>query len=338
MKNNSLPPVFNTLVEEYQRHLVGCAGLAVTTGRYHHHSVRDFLREHRKKLGLQLEFQRLTPHDLLAYVTSKTERCCPVSLQLITATLRSFFKFLSLTGRCQVPLADAVPKVAAGGRRGLPRHLTPEQLQQLLQTFSGQTTADIRDHAVVLCLARLGLRAGEVSGLRLDNIDWRRGTVSLETTKGRRSRQLPLTTEVGRALARYLRAARPPSTHREVFLSLLTPSPLSSQAITYLTAQALRRAGVNCVRPGAHLLRHTFATHLIQRGGEPQSSGRPARSSPTRYDDVLHQGQLAHAGGSRPRVAGGNRMKKIHSLREAITYYLPCRRRLGFALREDGAL
>lgn len=266
MKNKSLPPVFNALVEEYQRHLVGCAGLAATTCRYHLQYAREFLEEHRKKLGLQLEFQRLTPHDLLAYVTGKSKRCRPASLQSITGSLRSFFKFLSLTGRCQAPLANAVPQVAAGGRRGLPRHLTPEQLQQLLQTFAGQTAADLRNRAVVLCLARLGLRAGEVSGLRLENIEWRCGIVSLERTKGGSSRQLPLTTEVGRALARYLREARPASIHREVFLSLVTHSPLSSQAITYLIAQALRRAGINCVRPGAHLLRHTFATHLIQRG------------------------------------------------------------------------
>src|SRR5438552_3677748 len=138
MKNHSLPPVFNALVEEYQQHLIGCAGLAAATCRYHLQYAREFLKEHRKKLGLRLEFQRLTPHDLLAYVTSKSKRCRPASLQVITGSLRSFFKFLSLTGRCQAPLADGLPKVAAGGRRVLPRHLTPEQLQQLLQTVAGQ--------------------------------------------------------------------------------------------------------------------------------------------------------------------------------------------------------
>jgi site-specific recombinase XerD len=159
-----------------------------------------------------------------------------------------------------------VPKVGAGGRKGLPRHLSPEQLEELLESLSECKPATIRSRAVVLCLSKLGLRAGEVARLRLDDIDWRAGTVRLQSSKCRRSRQLPLTVEVGRSLARYLREARPASAHREVFLSLLTHRPLSSQCISQLTAQALQQAGIDCVRPGAHLLRHTFATHLIQSG------------------------------------------------------------------------
>jgi integrase/recombinase XerD len=266
MKSHLLAPVLSRLVEEYQRHLVDCAGLSPATCRYHIYYVREFLKDHRKKLPDGHQFQRLTPTDLMAFVTRKAERYRPVSLQVITATLRSFFRFLSLTGRCASHLAGAVPRVAAGGRRGLPRHLTTEQLQQVLKTFSRETPAGIRDHAVVLCVARLGLRGREVARLRLDDIDWRAGVVLLQTTKDRRSRQLPLTAEVGNALVRYLRRARPASSHREVFLSLRTDAPLSSLGISQLIAKALRRAGITCVRPGAHLLRHTFATHLVHRG------------------------------------------------------------------------
>jgi len=266
MNRNILPPVLTILVEEYRRHLVDAAGLSPATCRYHINYVREFLKKHRKKLEDDHHFERLNPKDLMAFVTHKAKRCRPGSLQVITATLRSFLRFLSLTGRSSTALAGAVPKVATGGRRGLPRHLTTGQLDHLLEAFSTQTRAGIRDQAIVLCLARLGLRAKEVARLGLDDIDWRSGVVSLRTTKDRRPRQLPLTAEVGRALVRYLRHARPTSGHRELFLSLRTDAPLSSLSISVLIVKALRRAGIVCVQPGAHLLRHTFATHLIQRG------------------------------------------------------------------------
>jgi len=266
MSHHCLPPVLTTLVEEYRRHLVDVAGLSPETCRNRFTYVREFLREHRKKLADDHHFGRLTPKDLMAFMAHKAKRCRPISLQSITTTLRSFFRFLALSGRSTAALADAVPTVATGGRSGLPRHLSAVQLQQLLGAFSSHTPAGIRDHAIVLCIARLGLRAKEVARLGLDDIDWRAGVMLLQSTKGRRPRQLPLTAEVGRALVRYLRHVRPTSAHREVFLSLRTDAPLSSLAISQLIAKALRRAGITCAQPGAHLLRHTFATHLIQRG------------------------------------------------------------------------
>ena len=266
MKQTSLPPVLAKLVEEYRRYLVDSAGLSPATCHYYVRYVRDFLMMQRKKLPDDSRFERLTPEDLMVFLARKAERWQPVSLQVVTATLRSFFRFLSLTGRSSIPLAGAVPKVATGGRRGLPRHLTTQQLQQLLDGFSKETPADIRNHAIVLCLARLGLRAKETARLRLDDIDWRSGIVSILMTKGRRSRQLPLTTEVGKALIKHLRQGRPPSRHREVFLSLRNAAPLSSLGISQVIVKALRQASIACPKPGAHLLRHTFATHLVQRG------------------------------------------------------------------------
>jgi site-specific recombinase XerD len=196
MKKKPLPPVFNALVEEYHRHLVDCAGLAGATCRNHIHYVRRFLRENRKKLGRQLGFQRLRPPDPLAYVRRKSRSSPPGSLHGVTTTLRSFFRFLSLTGRCSGSLSGAVPKVSARRGGGLPRHLTPEQLKQLLQSPSEPKPGVIRSRAIVLCLSKLGLRAGEVARLRLDDINWRGRALSLPSTKGRRSRLLPLTDQV----------------------------------------------------------------------------------------------------------------------------------------------
>ncbi len=266
MKNHSLPPALTSLVEGYRKHLVDSAGLSPATCRYHIFYVREFLKRHRRKLAGDLGFEQLTPADLMAFVTRKGRSCRPVSLQVIAATLRSFFRFLTLTGRSSAALAGAVPTVATGGRRGLPRHLTQTQLQQLVAAFAQATPAGARDYAIVLILARLGLRARELARLRLEDIDWRSGVISLPTTKDRRPRQLPLSAEVGKALVGYLRHHRPTSAHREVFLSLRSDTPLSSLGISQVIVKGLRRAGISCVQPGAHLMRHTFATHLVQRG------------------------------------------------------------------------
>ena len=119
---------------------------------------------------------------------------------------------------------------------------------------------------MVFCPAKLGLRAGEVARLVLKDLDWHRGILRLTQTKGRRERLLPLSPEVGQALAHYLRHGRPATTQRQVFVTLPGGAALSSLAISQLTVRALERAHLVFPRPGAHLLRRTFATHLIQKG------------------------------------------------------------------------
>ena len=115
-------------------------------------------------------------------------------------------------------------------------------------------------------MAKLGLRAGEVAHLSLEDFDWRQGTLRLTQTKGRHERLLPLLPTVGKAVAHYLRFARPTVTHRGVFVSLPGGAALSSTQVSCLTAAALRRADLIFPRLGAQLLRRTFATHLTQRG------------------------------------------------------------------------
>jgi site-specific recombinase XerD len=114
----------------------------------------------------------------------------------------------------------------------------------------------------------LGLRAKEIAQLSLEDVDWAAGTLSLRQTKGRRCRLLPLPSATAQALVRYLRTVRPPTSSRRIFLCLHRPAPLTSGAVAAATIAAFRRAGLAVARPGPHLLRHTLATHLIQKGVE----------------------------------------------------------------------
>ena len=130
------------------------------------------------------------------------------------------------------------------------------------------TLLSLRERAVITLLAHLGLRAGEVIRLKLDDIDWLEGRLIIRSGKNHRERSLPLSQEVGDALVSYLRHARPATLHRELFLRWRPPfNPLrSSVTITTLVAKALKRAGVSVQRPGAHVLRHTLATQMACQG------------------------------------------------------------------------
>jgi site-specific recombinase XerD len=219
-----------------------------------------------KKAGGDLVLTRLGGENILKYLTRQRSRCQPVSLQYLASTLRSFLRFLALSGQCPAELVHAVPKIQAGPRIASPHYLSEAQLQRLLASFDPQIPCGARDQAVVYCLAKLGLRAGEVAHLSLEDFDWRQGTLRLTQTKGRHERLLPLLPTVGKAVAHYLRFARPTVTHRGVFVSLPGGAALSSTQVSCLTAAALRRADLIFPRLGAQLLRRTFATHLTQRG------------------------------------------------------------------------
>jgi integrase len=135
-----------------------------------------------------------------------------------------------------------------------------------LGAFAGDTAAGVRDYALVLLAARLGLRAREIAQLRLEDVDWQGHTLLLQRTKGRRSRLLPLPREVARALERYVRTVRAPHRLPELFLCLYPARSLTPSAVCRAAAAAFERAGLTVRRPGTHVLRHTLATQLLQRG------------------------------------------------------------------------
>jgi integrase len=186
--------------------------------------------------------------------------------------LRSLFRFAEVAGLCEGALAAAVPRVARWKRAQLPRALSDQQLAILLKAFDHSTIIGRRDYVITLCLAQLGLRAGEVAALTLDDIDWRSATLQAARGKERRASLLPLPAPLGRALADYLRKDRPPTQKRQLFVRNQAPLgvPLTSSAVTAVVRRAFARADLGVAFQGAHVLRHyvpslTMSSDIGQR-------------------------------------------------------------------------
>ncbi len=191
------------------------------------------------------------------------------------AALRGFLRFAYLEGLIDTPLAQAVPSVASWRDRALPRRLAPEEVRQVLAHCDRKTLAGRRDYAIVTLLSRLGLRAAEVAGLGLDDVNWHAGEIVVRG-KGSREEKMPLPTDVGRAIADYLSHDRPGTPTRAVFLRLQVPlrglGPIGVTAVVY---RACARAGVP--RASAHVLRHSAATQMLRAGASLAEVGQTLR-------------------------------------------------------------
>jgi site-specific recombinase XerD len=182
--------------------------------------------------------------------------------------LRMFVRFLVAQGQCSVGLEAAIPVIPHWRLSSLPRCLQPEDVERIVASCDFATVMGKRDHAILLLLARLGLRAGDIVQLHLVDIDWKGAWLHVYG-KSRRETRLPLTQEVGDALVAYLRAGRPQSDSDRVFLCCRAPfRPFSSHAaVSMIVDQAMRRADVTPPSRGAaHLLRHSVATALLRQG------------------------------------------------------------------------
>lgn len=185
--------------------------------------------------------------------------------KFVVTSLRSFLRHLYLQGQVAVDLRGALPAVAGWRLTGLPKALTAAHVHRLLRVCDRRRHVGRRDYAVLLLLARLGLRAGEVSALELEDVDWGHGEI-LVRGKGKRKERLPLPSDIGSALASYLRLSRPKTHSRRLFLCVRAPhGPLNRTAVTALVRHACARADLPIV--GAHRLRHTAATEMLRAGG-----------------------------------------------------------------------
>jgi integrase/recombinase XerD len=254
------------LVRRFQHHLLSAQGLALRTCTTRVFYVREFLQAQTRYRRRKIKLHELTPEILLNYVLERSRQDSPGRLQAVASALRSFGRFLRFSGQSRHDLTSALPRIASPGRSGLPDYLSAEQLKHLLGSIDIRTASGLRNYAIILCLARLGLRASEVATLMLDQIQWRKAVLVLGPGKGRRERQLPLTKDVGAAIANYLQQRTIQPDSRRVFYALRSGKPICSGAISQIVSRALQHAGIQTPRPGAHLLRRTLASHLVQHG------------------------------------------------------------------------
>lgn len=266
MKNIASIPPIDSLLADYQTHLLNNAGIAPSTCKRRAFYARSFLTAQFKPKASSLDFQRITAKALLSFVLEQTQTLSMNTMHTAASCLRCFCRFLCVRGHLPNDVSQAIPRIGSHGRDQFPTYLSRQEVQRLLDSFSGHTPSDLRNYAAVLCLAKLGLRIGELARLALDDIDWRAGTVRLAQTKSRRDRQLPLPAQVGRALVRYLRKARPDTRSRQVFVCLQDGKPLHPESLASMTKRAMARVGITAPRKGPHLLRKTLASHLVQRG------------------------------------------------------------------------
>ena len=263
------------LLGRYRRYLVTERGLAATTARGYADMVRPFLAGREDAGGLGLG--ELTAAEVTAFVLATCPGMRKGSAKLMVTALRSLLGFLHVEGLIGEPLGQHVPAVASWRLAGLPRALEPGQVQALLASCDQHTAAGRRDFAMLTLLARLGLRAGEVAALTLDDIDWRAGEITVRG-KGSRAERLPLPADAGEAVAGYLRDGRPEPFEgaRQVFLRARAPHrALTAGGVSGAVSTAGQRAGIGPVH--AHRLRHSAATGMLAAGASLSEIGQVLR-------------------------------------------------------------
>ena len=215
----------------------------------------------------QVALSRLCAGDVVRFVQRQAPRLHLKRAKLMTTALRSFLRYARYLGEVTLDLAAAVPIVANWSMTSIPRAISPDHVRQLLASIDRCTALGRRDYAVLLLLARLGLRSGEVAFLDLDDIDWKTGRLFAHT-KGAQRLELPLPTEVGEAIVAYLRDGRPPSTSRRVFLRAKAPNCgfQGAAGVGSIVRHSLKRAGINAPTNGAHQFRHGLATQMLRQG------------------------------------------------------------------------
>ncbi len=259
-----LSPV-DILEQDYLRYLRQERHLAAATIFHYMDITGRFLRHLYGSEEVRLNF--LCQADVLQFVKKEAERVRARRIKYVITALRSFLRYARYRDLVRSDLHACIPSVANWSMASIPKAISPEQVETLLTNCDRQTTVGCRNYAILLLLARLGLRGGEVAGLTLEDVNWEAGELRIRGPGGRED-YLPIPNDVGTALADYLCRARPSCQTRHVFIRAKAPHRefVSSSAITDVVQQALKLAGLNPPVKGSHLLRHSLATQMLRQG------------------------------------------------------------------------
>ena len=250
-------------LHRFDDHLVQVHGLVVGTRRMYRRYAAALLAE---CAGTPTpDWSRLTVSTIAAFVQTQANRLGPSTRRSPVTATRAFLRFLATRGVIPAGIDGAVPTIRQWTHAALPRAVAAEDVERVLAAVDVTRPSGLRDRAILLLLIRLGLRAGEVAALAVNDVDWHNGTVRV-AGKGERERRLPLPADVGEALVAALRS-RPRTSPPDVIFATARPPyrHLSGRYVTGVAKRALRRAGVTVPRPGAHVFRHTFASQMVRR-------------------------------------------------------------------------
>lgn len=269
-RTNSADGVQYRLQREFEQWMRVHRGIQNTTLANYRRYVSEFL----KKYGATI--RTLTARKIRNHVRNLSQTCGISTTKCRVNAIRAFLKFLIATDRCDSSMGKVIPPIAQWKLASLPRYISAEEVDRVISTCDCSSNIGIRNKAVVLLLARLGLRASEVSGLELKSIDWKNGTLSV-IGKNRREARLPLSQEVGDALLNYLRV-RPSVDCKFVFIRAVAPwVGVTRSAVSSIAGNAIRKAGIDSPSYGSHVLRHSAATSLLRQGSSLQTIGELLR-------------------------------------------------------------
>lgn len=267
----------DVILERYATYLRlerGFTELAVST---YLKFLRSFVHEHFLAASSLALTSALDAQAVRAFFLGRARTFAPRTAQLLATVLRSFLRFLFLRGETTVDLVPAIPTVRRWRQRTVHPYLDPAEVERLLDSCDRTTANGRRDHVILLLLARLGLRAGEVAALDLADVRWRNGEIFVHG-KGGVLACLPLLPDVGAAIASYLQHGRPRSSCRKVFLRNLAPRiGLNADAVGIVVRRALARAGLRPPHCGSHILRFSLATTMLRRGASMAEIGEVLR-------------------------------------------------------------
>ena len=265
------------IFKEFDAYLRSERGLAPRSIVRHLPVIRRFL--HEVCSGGAAALCKINQEDVIRYIERHAQDWSPGTGKAMCWSLRAFLRYLHHRGLNARPLADCVPSMRRWKLATLPTYLPAAQVRKALDGCDRKTVMGRRDYAILLLLAKLGLRADEVATLTLDDVDWRASEI-LVRAKGRQRARMPIPPDVGAAIVAYLRNSRPKSSCRRLFVRTLAPHVgfASGCAITMIAKAALDRIGIEgCAHRGAHIFRHSLATELLRSGATLSEIGQLLR-------------------------------------------------------------
>lgn len=280
------PTIIQRVLDDYSTYLRHDRGASLATRVQYLPFAERFLLERFETDPLNLS--SLSAADVLSFIKRQAVRLSPARAKCATTALRSFLRYLRYRGEITLDLAAAVPTVPNWSMTSIPRAISAQHVHAVLASCRRDTPIGCRDYAILLLLARLGLRAGEIVSLTLDSIDWHSGSLTVKASKSGQLSQLPLAADVGEAIAGYLHNARPESRCRTLFLRALAPvrGLGSSTSVATIVRAAITRAAVETRHKGTHQFRHALACEMLRQGATLNEIGTVLRHRRTKTTSI----------------------------------------------------